>query len=171
MIAGASLRSALDGSGHRATGPRRAVAELIAAQPGHFTAADLAAAARARGLRIGRATIFRALDLFVALGLVERIELPAGGHGYVACEPAHHHHVVCSRCGRTADVGDLGLADVAREVGRRTGYRIDTHRFELYGVCPACAGASEDAGGSATTSLGVQAGASAGREGEPGRDR
>ncbi len=139
MIAVVSLLTALDRSGHRATEPRRAVATLIAAQPGHFTAAELVAAARARRLGIGRATIFRTLDLFAELGLVERLELPTGGHAYVACEPTHHHHVVCSSCGRTVDVGDLGLADVAREVGRRTGYRIDTHRFELYGLCPVCA--------------------------------
>ena len=138
-VPAASLLTALDRSGHRATEPRRAVATLIAAQPSHFTAAEIVAAARARRLGIGRATIFRTLDLFAGLGLVERLELPTGGHAYVACEPTHHHHVVCSGCGRTVDVGDLGLADVAREVGRRTGYRIDTHRFELYGLCPACA--------------------------------
>lgn len=139
VIAAASLLAALDRSGHRATEPRRAVAALIAAQPRHFTAAELAAQARAQRLPIGRATIFRTLDLFAELGLVERLELPTGGHAYVACEPTHHHHVICSRCSRTADVPDLGLAEIAREVGRRTGYRIETHRLDLFGLCPSCA--------------------------------
>jgi len=129
---------ALDRAGHRVTEPRRAVATLIADRAGHFTAADLVVDARARRLGIGRATIFRSLELFTELSVVERLELPTGEHAYVPCEPIHHHHVICSRCGRTAEVGDCGMTAVATEVGRRTGYRIETHRLELFGLCPAC---------------------------------
>lgn len=136
-----SLIDALDRSGHRVTGPRRLVAGLIADRQGHFRAADLVADAQAHRLPIGRATVFRALDLFVGLNLVERLELPSGEHAYVPCEPSHHHHVVCSRCGRTEDVGDCGMTAVAGEVARRTGYRVDAHRVELFGLCPACAAA------------------------------
>jgi Fe2+ or Zn2+ uptake regulation protein len=40
-------------------------------------------------------------------------------------------------------VDDAGLRSVVRDVGRQTGYRIDAHRLELFGLCPACqAGAS-----------------------------
>jgi Fur family transcriptional regulator, ferric uptake regulator len=140
MSAAEPLVTVLDDAGYRVTAPRRAVSELIAARSGPFTAADLVADARSRRLGIGRATIFRSLDLLEGLGAVERLDLPSGEHAYVACEPAHHHHVVCSRCGRTADVDDAGLQAVTREIGRRTGFRIDTHRLELFGLCPACAG-------------------------------
>jgi Fe2+ or Zn2+ uptake regulation protein len=132
------LLDALDRAGYRVTEPRRAVATLIADRAGHFTAADLVGDARARRLGIGRATIFRALDLFTELSVVERLELPTGEHAYVPCEPRHHHHVVCSRCGRTDELGDWGVSSVVQEVARRTGYLIDTHRFELFGLCPAC---------------------------------
>jgi Fur family ferric uptake transcriptional regulator len=142
MTAAEPLVTVLDQAGYRVTAPRRAVSELIAARPGPFTAADLVADARSRRLGIGRATIFRSLDLLEGLGAVERLDLPSGEHAYVACEPAHHHHVVCSRCGRTSDVDDAGLQAVTREIGRRTGFRIDTHRLELFGLCPACAGAT-----------------------------
>jgi Fe2+ or Zn2+ uptake regulation protein len=130
---------ALDNAGYRLTAARRAVAELIAGRNGHFTAADLVGEARARRLGIGRATIFRALDLFTELNLVERLDLPNGDHAYVECGRAHHHHVICSSCGRTTDVEDCGMQAVADEVARRSGYRIDAHRLELFGVCPKCA--------------------------------
>jgi Fur family transcriptional regulator, ferric uptake regulator len=129
---------AFDRGGYRVTGPRRAVADLIVELDGHFTAAELVAAARRRRLGIGRATIFRALDLLADLSVVERVDLPNGDHAYVSCAPAHHHHIVCSQCGRATDVEDLGVAEAVREIGRRAGYRIDSHRLELFGLCHHC---------------------------------
>jgi Fe2+ or Zn2+ uptake regulation protein len=133
------LTEALAEAGVRCTEPRRAVAELISGRDGHITARELVDDAAERRLGIGRATVFRALELFADLGLVERLDLPSGEHAYVACEPdQHHHHVVCARCGRSTEVEDCGMSEVAREVARRTGYRIDRHRLELFGVCPDC---------------------------------
>jgi Fe2+ or Zn2+ uptake regulation protein len=134
-----SQLAALDRAGYRLTGPRRAVADLIAARQGHFTAADLVDDAADRRLDMSRATIFRTLDVLEAVGAIERIDLPTGDHAYITCEPAaHHHHVVCERCGRANDVDDAGLAAVVERIGRDTGYRIGAHRLELFGLCPAC---------------------------------
>ncbi len=132
------IETALDRAGYRLTEPRRSLATLIADQDGHFTAAELVTAARARRLGVGRATVFRTLEVLAELGVVERLDLPSGEHAYVGCAPAHHHHVVCSRCGRTNEIDDAGLRAVMREVARQTGYRIDEHRLELFGLCPAC---------------------------------
>ncbi len=123
----------------RLTGSRRVIADLIARREGHFTAADLAADAREQRVGLGRATIFRSLELLSELGLVERVDLPSGEHAYVRCAPAHHHHVICSRCGRTEVVPDDGVERFAREAETRTGFRIDEHRLELWGRCPDCA--------------------------------
>ena len=130
--------AALDRAGYRLTEPRRSLAALIASRDGHFTATELVTDAKARRLGVGRATVFRTLDVLVELGAVERLDLPSGEHAYVVCEPAHHHHVVCSRCGRTEEIDDSGVRTVVREVARRTGYRVDEHRLELFGLCPAC---------------------------------
>jgi Fur family ferric uptake transcriptional regulator len=137
-----SIVAALDRAGYRQTAPRRALAAIVADQTGHFTAAELIAATHTRRLGIGRATIFRTLDVLVEVGAVERLDLPSGEHAYVRCEPAHHHHVVCSRCGRTAGIDDAGLRSVVGEVARQTGYRVDEHRLELFGLCPTCLAAA-----------------------------
>jgi Fur family ferric uptake transcriptional regulator len=138
MSARPSSELALGAAGYRLTGPRRALADVIATHDGHFTAAELLLDARVQRLGIGRATVFRALDVLVALGAVERIDLPSGEHAYVACEPSHHHHVVCSGCGQTTDIEDAGLAAVVDDIEHRTGYRIDRHRLELFGLCRSC---------------------------------
>lgn len=138
MAAPNTIVTALDRAGYRLTAPRLAVADLIATHDGHFTASELAAAARERRLGISRATLFRALDLLIELRVVERLDLPSGEHAYVPCAPAHHHHIVCSRCGRTTEVDDSGLAVAVQEIERQSGFRIDTHRLELFGLCRHC---------------------------------
>ena len=138
MVDPTPIETALDRAGYRLTEPRRALAALIADQVGHFTAAELVVAARGRRLGVGRATVFRTLDVLEGLGAVERLDLPSGEHAYVGCEPAHHHHVVCSSCGRATEIDDAGLRPIVREVARQTGYRVDEHRLELFGLCPSC---------------------------------
>jgi Fe2+ or Zn2+ uptake regulation protein len=136
------LTTALDEAGYYVTEPRRVVAEMVAERGDHFTALDLVGEAKRRRLGVGRATVFRALELFEELGMVERLDLPNGEHAYVVCESAHHHHVVCQRCGRATEIEDCGMEGVAREILARTGYVVDSHRVELFGLCPECAAAT-----------------------------
>lgn len=132
------LLMALDEGGYRLTQPRQAVVQLIASREGHFTSAQLLSDAKARRTGIGRATVFRALELFTELGALERLDLPDGDHAYVRCRPVHHHHVVCSACGRAAEVEDHGIQGIVDDIAWRTGYVIDAHRLELYGLCRGC---------------------------------
>lgn len=133
----AELLATVARAGHRLTDPRKAVADLIAGRRGHFTAADLLNEARQRRLPLGRATVFRNLDLLTELEALERLDLPSGDHAYVRCAPEqHHHHVVCRECGKSAEIEDAGLQSVVRQIERRSGYRIDAHRLELFGLCP-----------------------------------
>jgi Fe2+ or Zn2+ uptake regulation protein len=141
------LVDALERAGERLTEPRRAVAGLVAARDGHFTAAELVDDAGRLDPGVGRATVFRALDLFTSLGLVERVDLPGGEHAYVACDAVHHHHAICTSCGRSLDVDDAGLAEVLAEIGRRSGFRVAAHRLEIFGVCSACQAAAAGAAG------------------------
>jgi Fe2+ or Zn2+ uptake regulation protein len=137
--------SALERAGYQATPNRRLVAQLVASTGGHFTAADLLERGRRERVNIGRATVFRALELLTSLRVVERLDLPSGSHAYVVCDPnEHHHHLVCSTCGRSEDIADGELARLVDEIGQRNGYRIESHRLELFGTCPACAVASAD---------------------------
>jgi Fur family ferric uptake transcriptional regulator len=139
---------ALERAGYQATPNRRLVAELVAATGGHFTAADLLERGRRERVNIGRATIFRALELLTSLRVVERLDLPSGSHAYVVCDPdEHHHHLVCSTCGKSQDVADGELARLVDEIAKRNGYRIETHRLELFGTCPECAAIEAAAAG------------------------
>jgi len=159
----AAFAAALGAAGERLTGPRTLVADLVSARSGPFTARDLVATGGASP-PVARATVFRALELFERLGLLERLDLPDGSHAYVRCLPAHHHHVVCVRCARTVDIPDSGLQGVTGEIARATGFRLQGHRLELFGLCPTCQAATAPPGSTgASGSAGSSSGGSAGR--------
>jgi Fur family transcriptional regulator, ferric uptake regulator len=121
------------------TAERLAVAELIASRDGAFETADLVADSRRRQLGVARATIFRTLELLTGLGAVERLDLPNGDHSYVRCDTrSHHHHLVCTRCQRAIDLEQIGMSPIIAGIERETGYRVDRHRVELFGLCPSC---------------------------------
>ena len=131
------LAAALGAAGERLTRPRALVADLVATRDGPFTARDIVSPGGASP-PVARATVFRTLMLFERLGLLERLDLPDGSHAYVRCLPAHHHHVVCVRCARTVDIPDSGLQGVTHEIARATGFQLQGHRLELFGLCPEC---------------------------------
>ncbi len=141
-----ALLSALGAAGLRLTGPRRALVDLVAGRQGAFTTADLVGEAETLRPPVGRATVFRAIDVLASIGALERVDLPTGEHAYVACEPRHHHHVICTSCGRSTAFGDVGLGELARDVARQTGYRVDEHRLALFGLCPRCRPAGAEGG-------------------------
>jgi Fur family ferric uptake transcriptional regulator len=138
IVIGDALAKSLDQAGYRMTDARRAVIDLILSRDGAFDTSDLVADARRRRVPAARATIFRTLEILTDLKAVERLDLPNGDHSYIRCGPGHHHHVVCTNCGRSVDLGECGMREVAAEVARRTGFQVDRHRVELFGLCPSC---------------------------------
>jgi len=120
---------------YRVTAPRRQILETIAARSGQFTAESLADELRPEG--IGRATVFRTIDLLVQLGMLHRLH-GTTCHTYVACGPAHHHHVICSSCDRVLEIEGCGVDDQLQRVAQATGFAIDEHRLEFIGRCAAC---------------------------------
>src|SRR5487761_2249410 len=104
-------RSVLEDAGHRRGGARDEVIDLLAAQSCALSVQDIETALRGGGRSIGRASIYRALDTLVELGLVKRLDV---GRAEACFEPAradghHHHHVVCERCGTLTAFDDPEL--------------------------------------------------------------
>jgi Fur family ferric uptake transcriptional regulator len=93
----------LQSAGLRRGGARTAVVEALARHDCAVTALELDDELRRRGRsRVGRASVYRALEQLEQLGLVQRLEVSRGTAGYERVEPGghHHHHAICRRCGR-----------------------------------------------------------------------
>jgi Fur family transcriptional regulator, ferric uptake regulator len=131
----------LRAAGERVTPQRLQVADALVAAGRQLTAQELWERLRRREPAIGRATVFRTVEALVAAGVARRLELENHVYGYVACQPAHHHHLACSRCGRVEEIGEGYVRSVAERVAADTGFQIDDARLDFYGRCAECAAA------------------------------
>ncbi len=89
---------------------------------------------------IGRASVFRTLDLMIKLGIVWPTVQGGTTVHYMLMPSEHHHHIVCTGCGRLIEFEDCGLGALIRTLETRFDVRIDGHLLELYGQCAACRG-------------------------------
>jgi Fur family ferric uptake transcriptional regulator len=124
--------------GARVTRQRLLVAEALAAAGRQITADDLYRSLGRREPVLGRATVFRTLETLVAAGVARRLELEGHVYAYVACQPEHHHHLACTRCGRVEEIDEAYVRPIARRVAREKGFEIDDARLDFYGRCAAC---------------------------------
>ncbi len=124
--------------GHRLTTPRQAIIKLVAPRQDHFSAQEVWDEVRERYSGIGRATVFRTLDLLTELGVLNRIHTGDGCHRYTVCETTHHHHLMCVECGTVSSLEAAGIENQIRRLATEAGFDLLTHHLELVGRCANC---------------------------------
>jgi Fe2+ or Zn2+ uptake regulation protein len=144
------LLDALAQAGHSNTRSRRAVLMAICEAGGQASGAELLALGRAHHPALGLVTVYRTLDLLLALGLVRKLHLAEGCHTYALSlagkrdetrghEPhSHGHHVICQRCNRAVEFEGCDLGAVVASVEAQTGFHVEEHWLEMFGFCPTC---------------------------------
>jgi Fur family transcriptional regulator, ferric uptake regulator len=91
------------------------------------------------GLPIGRATVFRTLDLLSELQTLHRLHSEGGAHTFTVCaEPAHHHHLRCISCGTVQTLAAPGIEFEIERLGASVGFEVLEHVLELVGRCADC---------------------------------
>jgi Fur family ferric uptake transcriptional regulator len=114
------------------------VAEALAASKRALSAQELHERLRPHHPRLGLATVYRALEAQVQDGMAGRLERPGHISAYVACDPSHHHHIVCDRCQRVEDVAEDVIEPILASVKRRHDFQVDHAALDFYGLCAEC---------------------------------
>jgi Fur family ferric uptake transcriptional regulator len=129
-------------AGYRRGGARTAVVEALARHGCAVTALQLEEELRRRKVPVGRASIYRALELLEELRLVQRFEAARGIASYERVDPSghHHHHAICWRCGRMEPFEDRGLERAIGQISEQVPFEIAEHDVVLRGLCERCAG-------------------------------
>jgi Fe2+ or Zn2+ uptake regulation protein len=99
--------------------------------------AQIFAKAQAHYPGLGRATVYRTLELLTQLGLVRPIYVGEHGLTYIRAQGGHHHFV-CARCGLFVDFDRCTADEIAADLAERFGFVISGHLLEFYGLCPHC---------------------------------
>ena len=124
--------------GIQVTAQRLAVLRAVAARP-HITADAVADAVRIDIGAISLQSVYDALAVLTAEGLIRRIQ-PAGSPArYENRVDDNHHHLICRTCGRMVDVDcAVGAAPCLTAADGR-GFEIDEAEVVYWGRCPECA--------------------------------
>ncbi len=136
--AGDAIMEKISEADHKVTESRRAVVELALKREHAFSAAELYEIVKEKAPGVGRATVFRTLDLLTSLRFLEKVHMAEGCHNYVVCGGQHHHHLICDSCGVALDFEDCSLTELLQRLTERTGFAIRGHWLEVFGKCQNC---------------------------------
>ncbi len=125
--------------GYKLTPQRHAVLDVIAHSHDHLTPAAILDRVRQEHPGIGRVTIYRTLGLLTELGLICRVHVESTCRSYLMRRPSeHHHHLICSNCGRVVDFTDCDLSELEQRLSREAEFEIEGHLLEFHGQCRDC---------------------------------
>ena len=128
----------LSRSGYKLTRPRLTILNLIEQSGGHTTSTELLTLVEQSDPSIGRASVFRTLDLLIKLGIIWTSGQGGSTIHYMVMPGGHHHHIVCKQCRKLIEFDDCRLGTLIADLEKTYGVRVEGHLLELYGLCQNC---------------------------------
>lgn len=122
----------------RLTPQRMAVLEILASSQGHPTVAQVYEEVRAKFPTTSLATVYKTVILLKELGEVLELGFPDGSNRYDGARPLPHPHIICTGCRQIMDPELSSIDHLSQEMTKKTGYKIQYHRMDFFGLCPAC---------------------------------
>ena len=129
----------LKGAGYKLTNARRTVLNVLETHDGHLTSAEVLEAVEHQDSSIGRASVFRTLDLLTQLAIIRPTYIGSSmTPTYVLLPEGHHHHIICVNCNRVIEFEDCGLDVLTRRLQEEYNVQLTGHLLEFYGRCENC---------------------------------
>jgi Fur family ferric uptake transcriptional regulator len=123
----------------RSTAQRRLIVETFFSGSPHVTIEDLLTEVRSQDRGIGYATVYRTLKLLAECGVASERRFGDGLSRYeLADDDDHHDHLICTACGSITEFEEPKIERLQDTIASRYGFRLTSHRHEMYGVCSAC---------------------------------
>lgn len=134
------FRRYLRDQGLPVTQQREAIAGLVFSSSDHLSVEEIESRLRSRGERIGKATIYRTLEMLVRSGLVEEYDFGEGFKRYkhLFGQTLVREHLICTECGSVQEVEHPDLTRLQETIAKEHGFQPARHRLEMYGLCASC---------------------------------
>lgn len=95
---------------------------------------------------MSQSSSYRNLFILEQVGVVQRISTSDGHALFELAEDlvGHHHHLICSVCGRVDDFTasptlEASIESALSSAAQESGFRAAGHRLDLLGTCESCA--------------------------------
>ena len=134
--------------GYKMTSGREITIDVLTATNEHLSAEDIYLKVHSVNTSIGLTSVYRTLELLVNMGIVSKFDFGDGRARYEMAEgpkgAKHHHHLVCTGCGRIVDYSDFLSEDkaffksVEGTLSKKYAFRITNHLVQFYGLCNIC---------------------------------
>ena len=131
-------RRALNSAGLRVTNQRALLLDIIRQGGGHLDAFELYRRARKKQPSLSLSTVYRTLQKFKKLGLVEEVHFDENHHHYEVKPSAEHHHLVCLGCGRVIEFNYPLARQVKRNLPEAKDFDITGTEVRMTGYCSQC---------------------------------
>ncbi len=116
---------------------RRVILENLAGRTDHPTADQIYSAIKDRLPGISRTTVYRVLEAFVDLGIIQRISNP-GATARFDAETERHHHIFCLQCQKVSDLNSPSLNSIPLPSRDETAFHISDYSITFTGTCLDC---------------------------------
>jgi Fur family ferric uptake transcriptional regulator len=133
-----SCNEKLQEKGYRLTPQRIMVLDALHSVDKHISAEEIYAQVIAKYPYANISTIYRTLDLLKELALVTEIDLDDGRVRYHLSEKGHHHHLVCSNCGKMIDLPESVLLKLTETLAHDYKFKADLKHMAVFGLCADC---------------------------------
>lgn len=136
------FKEKLKEKGCKLTLQRRSVLDvLIEHCDEHLSTEEIYSRVKEKFPEIGLATVYRTVQLFEEMGIVDRLNFDDGCSRFeLASENTvhHHHHLICESCGKVFEVENDLLEEIESEIERKYQFQIHDHNVMFYGKCREC---------------------------------
>ena len=130
--------SRLSQKGYRMTPQRLMILEAIEGASGHVSAEEIYQDIRRRYPGLNLSTVYRTLELLKETGLVTETDMGDGRVRFHSMGHEHHHHLVCSKCGKVIDLNEETLSPLTHVLYEKYGFRADLKHLAIFGHCKEC---------------------------------
>jgi Fur family ferric uptake transcriptional regulator len=132
------IASRLSQKGYRMTPQRLMILEAIEGASGHVSAEEIYQDIRKRYSSLNISTVYRTLELLKETGMVTETDMGDGRVRFHSLGHEHHHHLVCSKCGKVIDLDESMLAPLTGMLADKYGFRADLKHLAIFGRCKDC---------------------------------
>lgn len=123
---------------YRSTRQRGIITELLNSLDRFVSAQELHAELKKAGHAIGLSTVYRNLATMTSSGDIDVILREDGEALYRSCSPAHHHHLLCKKCGATNEITAELVEAWSHDIANAYGFTDVSHTLEIVGICRKC---------------------------------